>query len=83
MASLETNLTISDALYGNVLFDEKIPKYYEYRNFYIAYKGDIRALPKGYSRYSTIRPADPNLKSQVETKVLNRINEIIKSRYEN
>jgi len=83
MASLETNLTISDALYGNVLFDEKIPKYYEYRNYYIAYKGDIRALPRGYSRYSTIRPADPNLKSQVETKVLNRINEIIKSRYEN
>ena len=82
MASLETNLTISDALYGNVLFDEKIPKYYEYRNFYIAYKGDIRALPKGYSKYSTMRPADPNLKSQVETKVLNRINEIIKSRYE-
>ena len=83
MAELVTNLTISDALYGNVLFDEKIPQNYEYRKSYINYKGDIRALPKGYSRYPTIRPVDPNLKTQVEQKVLSRISEIINSRYEN
>ena len=83
MAELVTNLTISDALYGNVLFDEKIPQNYEYRKSYITYKGDIRALPKGYSRYPTIRPVDPNLKTQVEQKVLSRISEIINSRYEN
>tara|TARA_Y100000746_G_scaffold59586_1_gene48303 strand:+ start:4490 stop:5734 length:1245 start_codon:yes stop_codon:yes gene_type:complete len=83
MAELVTNLTISDALYGNVLFDEKIPQNYEYRKSYINYKGDIRALPKGYSRYTTIRPVDPNLKTQVEQKVLSRISEIINSRYEN
>ena len=82
-ARLEMNLTISDALYGNALIDEKISKYYEYKNSYIAYKGDKRALPKGYLRYSTTRPVDPNLQLQVEEKALNRIKEIIKSRYEN
>ena len=82
-ARLEMNLTISDALYGNSFIDEKISKYYEYKNSYIAYKGDKRALPKGYLRYSTTRPVDPNLQLQVEEKALNRIKEIIKSRYEN
>ena len=82
-SKLEVNLTISDALYGNVLFDEKISKYYEYLNSYIAYEGDRRALPKGYLKYSKTRPVDPNLKLQVEEKVLNRINEIINLRYEN
>ncbi|MFL3001603.1 MAG: hypothetical protein ACJZ0Y_05505 [Cytophagales bacterium] len=82
-ARLEMNLTISDALYGNSFIDEKISKYYEYKNSYIAYKGDKRALPKGYLRYSTTRPLDPNLQLQVEEKALNRIKEIIKSRYEN
>ena len=82
-ARLIVNLNINDAVYGNSLLNDRISKFFEFRDVYIIYKGDRRAIPTSYRKYSINRPLYPNLKDSVERIMLREINNIIKSRYEN
>lgn len=82
-AHLDVNVEILEALNGDVLFKERVSSNFEYKNSFIKYTGSRRALPQGYSRYSTSRPIAPDLKKEVENQVLKKLKNIINLRYEN